>query len=64
MTCRYFNEDDVGFCGATESLHVPSIIEMEQLCFKNFTSCPIYDEFQANHKPVAGKIYQEALLIS
>lgn len=51
MSCQYFNEDFVGFCGATEFSYVPSINEMEQLCFKNFRDCPIYNEFQDNHRP-------------
>ncbi len=64
MTCRYFNEDYAGFCGATASLHIPSISDMEQLCFKNFQSCPIYNEFEEDHRPVAGKICNQALFQS
>ena len=58
MSCQYFNEDYFGFCSATASIHVPGISEMEQLCFKNFHACLIYNKFQDGHTPVAKNIGQ------
>ena len=52
MVCRYFIEDYLGFCGAAACSHVPCISEMEELCFKNFHACRIYEKYEASHAPV------------
>jgi hypothetical protein len=57
--CQYFNEDYLGFCSATAFLHVPGISEMEQLCFKDFRACTIYNQFQDVQTPVAKNIVQK-----
>ncbi len=57
--CQYFNEDYLGFCSATTFLHVPGINEMEQLCFKDFRACTIYNEFQGGHTPVDKTVVQK-----
>jgi len=46
MTCHYFKEAYLGFCNASEILHVPGISEMEKLCFKDFHACPIYNNLK------------------
>ena len=53
MTCHYFKEAYLGFCNASETLHVPSINEMETHCFKDFHTCPIYNKLNTTH--FAGK---------
>jgi len=55
MFCHYFSEDYVGFCSASEFLYVPTISEMEELCFKDFRVCPIYLEFKDTQTLVAHK---------
>jgi hypothetical protein len=40
MSCPFFKEDYIGFCGASDFPYIPSIIELEQTCFKDsFKSC-------------------------
>ena len=58
MSCQHFNDDYLGFCGATTFSHVPGISEMEQLCFKDFHVCPIYTQFQHSQTPVGKNIIQ------
>ncbi len=41
MTCQYFKEDYVGFCSASDFPYIPSISEMEKLCFKDSGACVI-----------------------
>jgi len=53
MTCQYFKEDYVGFCSASDFPYIPSICELEQLCFKDFSACSICHETQDNKAPVA-----------
>lgn len=41
MNCPYFRESYFGICVAPDSVHVPSIDEMERLCFKpSYVNCP------------------------
>jgi len=63
MACHYFSEDYVGFCSASEFSYVPGISEMEELCFKNFRSCPIYLEFQETNTPVPKNNVRQGILI-
>lgn len=55
MVCKYFISDILGSCGATGFSHIPRISEMEQLCFKNFYACSIYNEYEGSHVPVVVK---------
>lgn len=59
MACKYFNEDYLGFCGATAFSYVPGIGEMEQLCFKDFHTCLIYNEYENSHTPVGSRSDQK-----
>jgi|GEM_PF-893688 hypothetical protein len=52
MVCKYFIDDNMGACGATGFSHIPLISEMEQLCFKDFHACRIYNEYEDSHVPV------------
>jgi|SRR5271157_5624868 len=52
MVCEYFIEDYLGFCGAATCSYAPRISEMEELCFKNFHACRIYEKYEASHAPV------------
>jgi hypothetical protein len=52
MACKNFNEDYLGFCGAAAFSHVPTISEMEQLCFNDFHKCRIYNESESGYVPV------------
>lgn len=54
MACQHFCDDYLGFCGASAFTYVPRISEMEQLCFKNFEDCSIYNAFRRTQSPVAG----------
>lgn len=47
MACQYFNEDYVGYCSASALPYIPSICELEGQCFKDFLTCPIYNEFRS-----------------
>lgn len=41
MNCPYFRESYFGICVAPRSVHVPSIDEMERLCFRSsYINCP------------------------
>ncbi len=41
MNCPYFRESYFGICVAPDSVHVPSIDEMERLCFRSsYITCP------------------------
>ena len=41
MSCPYFKESYFGICVAQDAIHVPSIDEMERLCFRSWHStCP------------------------
>ena len=41
MSCPYFKEGYFGICVAPDAIHVPSIDEMERLCFRSWYSiCP------------------------
>jgi hypothetical protein len=41
MNCPYFRESYFGICVAPDSVHVPSIDEMERLCFRSsYVTCP------------------------
>jgi hypothetical protein len=41
MNCPYFKEGYFGICDAPDSIHVPSIAEMESFCFKaHYAACP------------------------
>jgi len=58
MACQYFKEAYVGFCSASDIPYVPSIREMEQLCFKDSCVCSILtysscNEFQGADIPAA-----------
>ena len=55
MVCKYFISDILGSCGATGFSHIPRISEMEQLCFKDFHACSIYNEYEGSHVPVVVK---------
>ncbi len=55
MACKYFFEDHLGFCGVTAYSHIPKIDEMEQLCFKDFHKCRIYNGYEGTHVPVSIK---------
>ena len=35
MACPFLKEDYVGFCSASAFPYVPSIVELEQKCFKD-----------------------------
>jgi hypothetical protein len=59
MSCQYFNEDYLGFCSATDFLHVPGISELEKFCFKDFRGCLIYNEFQYSRTPIAQQNVQK-----
>ena len=52
MVCKYFIGDNLGSCGATGFSHIPLISEMEQLCFKDFHACRIYNEYEDSQVPV------------
>lgn len=55
MACKYFIEDYFGFCGITAYSHIPHISELEQLCFKDFQACWIYNEYESSHVRVGAK---------
>jgi hypothetical protein len=41
MSCPYFKEGYLGICVAPDAIHVPSIDEMERLCFRSwYRTCP------------------------
>ena len=41
MSCPYFKEGYFGICVAPDAIHVPSIDEMERLCFRSwYEICP------------------------
>ena len=41
MSCPYFKEGYIGVCIASELRYVPSIVRMEQYCFKeHYRFCP------------------------
>lgn len=41
MDCPYFRASYFGICVAPNSVHVPSIDEMERLCFRSsYINCP------------------------
>jgi hypothetical protein len=41
MSCPYFKEGYFGLCVASDAIHVPSIDEMERLCFRSwYRTCP------------------------
>ena len=63
MACKYFNEDYLGFCGATAYSHVPGINEMEQLCFKDFQSCLIFNKYEYSHTPVGAEMVQKEMCL-
>ena len=45
MSCPYFREGSFGICVAPDAIHVPSIAEMETLCFKTrYTACPNFTD--------------------
>ena len=44
MSCPYFKEGYFAVCDASNSIHVPTIAEMETFCFKaNYENCPNFD---------------------
>lgn len=44
MSCPFFKEAYVGYCGATAFPYIPSICELEHHCFKDgFESCTNFD---------------------
>ncbi len=48
MACTFFKESYVGYCSACDFPYTPSIVEMEELCFKNNSeSCFIFKKLQA-----------------
>ncbi len=48
MACPFFKEAYIAYCGACDFPYNPSIIEMEQLCFKNsFESCFYFNNLDA-----------------
>ena len=49
MVCKYFIEDYLGFCITPALTHIPSISEMERLCFNDFNTCPIYNKYKTSH---------------
>ncbi len=41
MSCPYFKEGTFGICVAPDAIHVPSIKEMENFCFRtSYGKCP------------------------
>jgi hypothetical protein len=45
MGCPYFREGYFGICVAPDAIHVPSIAEMETLCFKTrYAACPNFTD--------------------
>lgn len=64
MGCKYFISDILGSCGATGCSHIPRISEMEQLCFKSFHACSIYNEYEGSHVPVVVKDQSNAEQLS
>jgi hypothetical protein len=45
MSCPYFREGYFGICVAPDAIHVPSIAEMETLCFKaRYAACPSFTD--------------------
>jgi hypothetical protein len=45
MSCPYFREGYFGICVAPDAIHVPSITEMETLCFKaRYAACPNFTD--------------------
>ncbi len=47
MACPFFKETYIGYCSACDFPYTPSIIEMEQLCFKdNFKCCSHFNNCQ------------------
>ncbi len=63
MACPYFSKNYVAFCSASKFPYVPGISEMEELCFKNFRSCPIHIEFKETHTPVPKDNVRQGILI-
>ena len=48
MSCPYFEEGDIGTCGASLIRYVPSIEKMETYCFKRiYRLCPTLSESPA-----------------
>ena len=46
MSCPYFRESHFGMCTAVDSIHIPSIDEMERFCFRPwFDRCPHMTRF-------------------
>ncbi len=53
MACPFFKETYIGYCSASGFPYTPSIIEMEQLCFKdNFKCCVHFNNLHASDKIV------------
>jgi hypothetical protein len=49
MSCPYFKEGYFGICVAPDAVHVPSIAEMETLCFKTrYAACPNFADITAS----------------
>lgn len=42
MTCKHFRENHAIYCNSPVFPHVPNVIEMELLCFKDFCECRFY----------------------
>jgi len=47
MSCPYFKEGYFGVCDAPDSIHIPTIAEMETFCFKvQYESCPNFRDIE------------------
>jgi hypothetical protein len=56
MTCPCFIADYVGFCNVSDVLYVPSISELEQLCFtRRFSSCKLFKGDESKDEAMKGK---------
>jgi hypothetical protein len=55
MSCPYFKESYFAICVAPDAIHIPSIDEMERLCFRSwYRTCP-------NIAPLGNPAYKEEI---
>ncbi len=48
MACPFFKVAHVGYCSACDFFYIPSIMELEQQCFKDsFESCVNFNNLHA-----------------
>lgn len=50
MSCPFFESSSIGTCTAPPELHIPSIAQMEQYCFRAaYHTCRLYRQQRAEH---------------